>query len=522
MAFFPISPTDGQQANVGNILYQWSAATGAWNRVGTTVIPLIDGSLVSISGNLTVSGTGTSLFNGRLNVIGNIVSGANITGATISSTGNISAGANISAANVNTTGLVSAVEANISGPVTATGNISSGAFLVGNNAVILNLTRSKDYSATGNVTVDGNIAGGGRISVAGNVLAGENISAIGNVSGQFFVGNGALLTGINTSTTQITNGSSNLAIATSGGNIAATVAGNANVVVITADSLRVNGFISATGNATVPYYFGNGAFLTGLGGSTTATRSNVTVTTGSLANAASFTGSFAAALGYYVYKITVDQPSWVRLYTSVAAQSADSGRTIGTLPSATSGLVTEVIATTAGSVVISPAAVGFSDEATPTNQVPVTITNISGGANTISATVTYVNSEPAPLNARANVAISTTSIANAATFNGTVTMSRGYNLLKITTSAASWVRVYTNVAARTADASRSQTTDPQPGAGVIAEAISTGAQSVVISPGSTGWNDEATPDSTIPVAITNLSGSTGVITATFTYIPVEL
>ena len=69
MAFFPVSPTDGQQANVGNITYQWSAATGAWNRVGTTVVPLFDQPLVSITGNLLVTGNGTSLFTSAITTI---------------------------------------------------------------------------------------------------------------------------------------------------------------------------------------------------------------------------------------------------------------------------------------------------------------------------------------------------------------------------------------------------------------------------------------------------------------------
>jgi hypothetical protein len=76
-------------------------------------------------------------------------------------------------------------------------------------------------------------------------------------------------------------------------------------------------------------------------------------------------------------------------------------------------------------------------------------------------------------------------------------------LMKVATSAAAWVRIYTSEAARIADASRTEGTDPAPGAGVIAEVITTGAQTVLISPGALGWNDESTVTTNIPVRVTS-------------------
>lgn len=122
---------------------------------------------------------------------------------------------------------------------------------------------------------------------------------------------------------------------------------------------------------------------------------------------------------------------------------------------------------------------------------------------------------------RSTASVSTGSIANAATANTSVTLAKGYALYKVQTSAAAWVRVYGNATQRTADAGRSQFTDPQPGAGVMAEVITAGASTVVVSPAAFGWNDDGTPSSTIPVAVTNLSGSTADITVTLTYLPIE-
>lgn len=113
------------------------------------------------------------------------------------------------------------------------------------------------------------------------------------------------------------------------------------------------------------------------------------------------------------------------------------------------------------------------------------------------------------------------SLANAATGNIDITGFKGYVLLKIETDRAAWVRLYTSAAARTADASRTQGTDPGPNDGVIAEAVTTGAQTVVFSPATFGFNDEGTPTTNIPVAVTNNSGATSTVQVTLTLIQME-
>ena len=100
-------------------------------------------------------------------------------------------------------------------------------------------------------------------------------------------------------------------------------------------------------------------------------------------------------------------------------------------------------------------------------------------------------------------------------------MAKGYAIYKISTSVAAWVRVYTSTTTMAADSGRAITTDPQPGAGVIAEAITTGANVVLMSPATVGFNDNATVSSSIPVSITNLSGSSTNVQVTFTYLGLE-
>ena len=114
-----------------------------------------------------------------------------------------------------------------------------------------------------------------------------------------------------------------------------------------------------------------------------------------------------------------------------------------------------------------------------------------------------------------------TSLADGASADVEITGFKGYALLKIETDRAAWVRVYTDAASRTADAGRAETSDPAPDAGVIAEVITTGAQTVVISPGTIGFSNESTPDTTIPVRVTNKSGSTSPVQVVLTVLQLE-
>lgn len=125
------------------------------------------------------------------------------------------------------------------------------------------------------------------------------------------------------------------------------------------------------------------------------------------------------------------------------------------------------------------------------------------------------------LKTRQSLTGSTASLANDATGNVDITGYKAYALLSIQTDRAAWVRVYTHAAARTADASRGQLEDPAPDAGVIAEVITTGAATIQISPGALGYSFESTPGTTIPIAVTNLSGATAAVAVTLTALQLE-
>ena len=126
------------------------------------------------------------------------------------------------------------------------------------------------------------------------------------------------------------------------------------------------------------------------------------------------------------------------------------------------------------------------------------------------------------LSSRDNLTGSTSNLADAATGNIDIVGYKGYMLYKIETSAASWVRLYASNAARSADASRTQGQDPLPGSGVISEVITTGAESVLITPGVIGFNDESPSTKNMPIAVTNLSGESAIITVTLTAVEAEI
>jgi hypothetical protein len=120
------------------------------------------------------------------------------------------------------------------------------------------------------------------------------------------------------------------------------------------------------------------------------------------------------------------------------------------------------------------------------------------------------------LGSRTTVSLTTPSIASGALDSSSVIGFKSYALYKVATTAAAWVRIYTSAAAQTLDASRLLGTDPVPGNGVVAEVVTTGATSQLISPATIGFNDNTPPTTAIYVTVSNQSGSSAAITVTLT------
>lgn len=115
----------------------------------------------------------------------------------------------------------------------------------------------------------------------------------------------------------------------------------------------------------------------------------------------------------------------------------------------------------------------------------------------------------------------TASLANGASGNvAYADLGKSYALYSVTVDKESWVRIYSDTASRTADASRNQGDDPPEGAGIIAEFIATSANTTFkVTPAVYGYIDNS--ETTIPAAVKNNSGSTGTVTVTLTALTLE-
>ena len=182
--------------------------------------------VISVSGNIT---GGNLITGGLISATGNITSVGNVAGNYILGNGALLTGVITSVANINSgTSNVTVVSSG--------GNVSVG---VGGTSNVAVFATTGEY-ITGVVSASGNITGG-------NLLTGGIISATGNITGNYLLGNGSQLTGIDA--TSIQNGTSNVKVVSSGGNVSVGVGGS-NIATIASTGLTVTGIASASGNVT--------------------------------------------------------------------------------------------------------------------------------------------------------------------------------------------------------------------------------------------------------------------------------
>jgi hypothetical protein len=230
--------TSGNISNPGNI--KLAVADSVIETVASTGV-FVTG-LISATGNITAAnfvGNVIPPAGGAVSTTGNITGGNLLTGGIMSATGNATGGNLVTAGLATVTGNVTAGNVLTGGLISATGNITGGNLLFGSGIV----------SGTGNITGGNVLFGSGRISGTGNITGGNLlfgsgvVSGVGNITGSYLFGNGSQLTGLSSavSVTKIENGTSEGAIGSAGGNIAFTVAGVANVMVLATTGAVVTG-----------------------------------------------------------------------------------------------------------------------------------------------------------------------------------------------------------------------------------------------------------------------------------------
>jgi hypothetical protein len=97
-----------------------------------------------------------------------------------------------------------------------------------------------------------------------------------------------------------------------------------------------------------------------------------------------------------------------------------------------------------------------------------------------------------------------TASGGAATFVG---IGKSGQLVQVTSSLDAWIVLYPTAAARTADAGRAFGTDPSPGSGVLAEFYITAGGTVLATPGTVYFNNDATKVNAVYAAVRNQAGT---------------
>ena len=180
---------------------------------------------------VTATGVGTLA---SLSVTGNTVSGNLESAGVVTATGNVTGGNLITGGFVTAVGNINGANIGTAGRITATGNITGGNILTSGQ-----FTSSGAVNAVGNIT-GGNLRTGGIVSATGAVTASGNIIA---GSGAYFLGDGGLLSNVSAaiSVSKIENGTSNVSVSSSGGNITFAIGATANVVVVSTTGVVATG-----------------------------------------------------------------------------------------------------------------------------------------------------------------------------------------------------------------------------------------------------------------------------------------
>ena len=219
--------------------------------VSSITTPLVYTPISIANGNSNVTVTANS--NVTIGVAGNAAiftitgTGANIAG-TANVSGNITSG-NISATNhtgttVNVTGQLISTVATTTAPlvVTSTTLVPNLSVARANVADLMTLTTGTtgNYYFTLASATSGNVAQVGNASILANLTSGILYATK-------FSGDGGLLSNM-AGGTSIANGTSSVSIVTAGGNVNTSVAGTANVLVVTATGANIAGTANITGN----------------------------------------------------------------------------------------------------------------------------------------------------------------------------------------------------------------------------------------------------------------------------------
>jgi hypothetical protein len=545
---FPANPTNGQYSVVNGVTYRYNSSRNSWTR------NLSSANAVVIS-NANVS---TSTTTGALRVTGGVGIGGNLySGGSLYTTNGVFWTGNNNPYSSGTGGGGSGTPG---GSTTQIQFNDSGVF--GGSA---NFTFNKTNSS---ITLNGNASVNNLTTLGGQVL-GYLTGAIGSN-----IANTGTFTTVTTSTLNTTSTATIIGNTTSAnfstnsmggqvrgyltGAIGANVANTGAFTTVTTDTLTTNSTATIIGNLTASNLVAvgqvNGRFNGTVGAvlPNTGVFTSLTITTGGITslNNSPITGYLNGPIGAtnpnsgVFNSLTVQGTTNLGSINGVIITGGTNGYYLQTNGAGGLSWVQGTSVPGPGTAGGSPNQVQFNDAGvlSGTNgflfSKATNLVTINGNLNSANVNVTnslfttngifwigngaaYSSGSGGAVPARANVIVNTATIGAGQYAVASVTGYKGYNLYAIASNVAAWVTVYSSVANRTADLSRSITTDPTPGSGIIAESISSAAQQVYFSPGVVGYSAESPPTSSIPLKIYNNSIVSSAIQVTLTLLQTE-
>lgn len=156
----------------------------------------------------------------------------------------------------------------------------------------------------------------------------------------------------------------------------------------TVQTLSAGASATATITGTAPNQTLNLGIPQGVAGSAVApARANATLTTASLANNATETGTVALGKSFALIKASADRACRVRLYGTAAQRTADASRAAGTDPTGEHGVVCDLVFTSGNLALdLAPMVFGACQESTVSADIPYSVTNTSGATSAVQVT----------------------------------------------------------------------------------------------------------------------------------------
>ena len=156
--------------------------------------------------------------------------------------------------------------------------------------------------------------------------------------------------------------------------------------------------VSAAGSVTANSFYGDGSNLEGVASSGIglSIRETITKTVSGIGIGDTSNTSFTdGRKSYVLQKVGVSSASRVVLYTDQNSMAADAGRSATTDPLPGSGVIAEINTNTTGvsTFLMSPGLIGWNNDATPSDNIWVSVTNNETSTANITVSLTIVQLE---------------------------------------------------------------------------------------------------------------------------------